>query len=268
MRRLVVTCIFLLIAIVSLPMLAQQVGPQPGLETVPPPQKIDPPSPNSSAVELEQRGDDLRAQKAYIDAIDYYRAALLKGKTPVLYNKIGIAELQMDRYHDARKDFGRSIKLDKKYAEAYNNLGVIYYKLGKYGSAIKEYKKAIALQDMSASFHSNLGSAYFAQKLYDIAAVEYGRALQLDPDIFDRISGVGVAAHLQSPQDKAYFSYVLARMYAQMGNYDRSLKCLQRAIEDGYDVKGHVYKDENFAKLREDPRFAELMSSKTVAIPE
>jgi tetratricopeptide (TPR) repeat protein len=264
MRHLVVACVFLLMLTLSLPTLAQHNG----LQTAPPPPKIEPPSPTATAAELEQRGDELRGQKAYVDAIDYYRAALLKDKSSVLHNKIGIAELQMDRIPDARKDFGRAIKMDKKYAEAYNNLGVIYYKMNKYGSAIKEYKKAIALQDMSASFHSNLGSAYFAQKMYDIAAIEYGRALQLDPDIFDRISGIGVAAHLQSPQDKAYFSYVLARMYAQMGNYDRSLKCLQRAIEDGYDVKGHVYKDQDFAKLREDPRFAELMASKTVALPE
>lgn len=264
MRHLAVTCVFLLILSFSLVTPAQQNG----LQTASSPPKIEPPSPTSTVAELEQRGDELRGQKAYIDAIDYYRVALQKGKSPVLYNKIGIAELQMDRYSDARKDFGRAIKLDKKYAEAYNNLGVIYYRLNKYSSAIKEYKKAIALQEMSAPFHSNLGSAYFAQKMYEVAAIEYGRALQLDPDIFDRISGVGVAAHLQSPQDKAYFSYVLARMYAQTGNYDRSLKCLQRAIEDGYDVKGHVYKDQEFAKLREDPRFAELMASKTVAVPE
>jgi tetratricopeptide (TPR) repeat protein len=264
MRRLVVTCVFLLILMLSLPTVAQQNGLQPS----PPQPKIEPPSATATAEELEKRGDELRGQKAYIDAMDYYRAALLKGKSPVLYNKIGIAELQMDRYQDARKDFGRSIRLDKKYAEPYNNLGVIYYKMNKYGSAIKEYKKAIVLQDMSAAFHSNLGSAYFAQKRYDLAAVEYGRALQLDPDIFDRISGVGVAAHLQSPQDKAYFYYVLARTYAQMGHYDHSLNCLRRAIEDGYDVKEHVYKDQDFAKLREDPRFVELMASKTVAIPE
>ncbi len=264
MRRLVVICTFLLILMLSLTTLAQQNG----LETAPPPARIEPPSPTATAAELEQRGDELRGQKAYIDAIDFYRAALPKAKSAVLYNKIGIAELQLDRLADARKDFNRAIKADKKYSEAYNNLGVIYYKMNKYGSAIKEYKKAIALNDMSASFHSNLGSAYFAEKLYDVAATEYGRALQLDPDIFDRMSGVGVAAHLQSPQDKAYFSYVLARMYAQLGNSERSLKCLQRAIEDGYDVKGHVYKDQEFAKLREDPRFVELMASKTVAIPE
>jgi tetratricopeptide (TPR) repeat protein len=264
MRRLVVTCIFQLVLMFSLPILAQQTG----LEPAPPPTKVEPPSATATPEELEKRGDELRAQKAYIDSIDYYRAALLKQKSPVLYNKIGIAELQMDRYRDGRKDFERSIKLDKTYAEAHNNLGVIYYKMNKYGSAIKEYKKAIALQELSASFHSNLGSAYFAQKKYDLATVEYGRALQLDPDIFDRISGAGVAAQLQSPKDKAYFYYVLARMYAQMGHYDNSLNCLRRAIEDGYDVKGHVYKDEDFAKLREDPRFVELMTSKTVAIPE
>lgn len=264
MRRLVITCSFLLIVLPCLFALAQQNG----LQTASPQPRIESPSPTASAAELEQRGDELRAQKAYVDAIDYYRAALAKGKTAVLFNKMGIAELQSDRIKDARKDFSRAIKADKTYAEAYNNLGVVYYRMAKYNRAISEYKKAIALHDSSASFYSNLGSAYFAQKLYEQAAVEYRNAIQLDPEIFDRMSSGGISARLQSPADKAYFSYILARMYAQLGNFDRSLKLLQRAMEDGYDVKDKIYKDKDFAKLREDPRFTALMTAKTVSIPE
>lgn len=214
------------------------------------------------------RGDELRQQKAFLDAIDYYRAALSKQKTCVLYNKIGIAELQLQRLSDARKDFGRAIKMDKKYPEAYNNLGVVYYQSKKYGKAVKEYKKALALRDESASFHSNLGSAYFSQKNFQLAAIEYHRALQLDPDIFERNSKGGVSAQLQSPEDRAHFAYVIAKMYAQVGNFDRSLLYLRRAMEDGYSGIQGVYKDQEFAKLREDPRFTELMTAKPVSIPQ
>lgn len=261
MRGVAISCVFLLVSCLSLPA-------QDGLKPATAPTAIEPPSASATADELEKRGDELRQLKAYADAIDYYRAALKKQKSATTYNKLGIAELQVNRLKDARKDFGRSIKADKKYAEPRNNLGVVYYKQGKYDRAISEYKKAIELEEMAASFHSNLGSAYFAQKKYELAAAEYGRAVQLDPEIFERISGGGVSAHLQSPEDKAYFSYVLARMYAQMGDFDRSLKALRRAIEDGYDVKGKVYNDDKFAKLREDPRFTELMASKPVAISQ
>ena len=53
----------------------------------------------------------LRSEKSYLDALDYYRAALAKKPSnAALYNKIGINELQMGRFSDARKDFERAIK--------------------------------------------------------------------------------------------------------------------------------------------------------------
>jgi hypothetical protein len=39
-------------------------------------------------------------------------------------------------------------------------------------------------------------------------------------------------------------------------------------MEDGYKEIDSVYKDQEFAVLRKDPRFAELMSSKPAAIPQ
>ncbi|HEX9256322.1 MAG TPA: hypothetical protein VF938_12285, partial [Candidatus Angelobacter sp.] len=59
--------------------------------------RVPPPSQNADPVELEQQGDQLRAQKAYLDAIDYYRAALKGSESAVLHNKIGMCLLQMRR---------------------------------------------------------------------------------------------------------------------------------------------------------------------------
>ena len=99
------------------------------LEVSPPPvRRADPPSGDAAVAELEERGDTLRAEKSYLDALDYYRAALAKEPNSArIYNKIGINELQMARFNDARKDFERAIKNDRQFADAYNNLGVIYY---------------------------------------------------------------------------------------------------------------------------------------------
>src|ERR1039457_865773 len=67
---------------------------------------IDPPAPEATAADLEARGDALRAVKLYLDALDYYRAAM--GKRPnsaTLLNKVGITELMMQRYREAKKSF-------------------------------------------------------------------------------------------------------------------------------------------------------------------
>ena len=89
--------------------------------------RAEPPPADAAVAELEARGDTLRAEKSYLDALDYYRAALAKEPNSArLYNKIGINELQMARFGEARKDFERAIKNDRQFADAYNNLGVIY----------------------------------------------------------------------------------------------------------------------------------------------
>ena len=256
--------------------------------TRPQPVRVGPPPRNASASELEIQADTLRAEKSYADAIDYYRAAIKKAPTAPLWNKIGITELQIGRHKDAIKSFDRAIKLEPKLAEAYNNRGAVYYITGaqqqavaeranksvphgaikQYHKAIEEYRKALVLNDESASYHSNLGTALFALKDFPSAINEYARAMQLDPDVFEHRSQAGVAAHMSSPEDRAYYSFLLARMYAKAGNFDRALEYLRKAMEDGYKDFDAVYKDQEFATLRKDPRFTALMTTKPTAIPQ
>lgn len=75
------------------------------LEPAPPPvHVVEPPPRDWSAQQLEQRADSLRSQKLYLDAIDYYKAALeKKPKDSLLYNKMGIVELMLQRLKDAER---------------------------------------------------------------------------------------------------------------------------------------------------------------------
>ena len=227
----------------------------------------EPPPADASAAELEGRGDALRDSKFYLDALDYYRAAMLKsGETAVLHNKCGIAHLQLMRYDAAKREFKEAIKMDRNYAEAHNNLGVIAYIDKNFGKAVKYYRQAIKLNEASASFHSNLGSAFFARKDYEKAMREYAQALELDPEIFERRARGGISLQLISGEDRARYDYTLARMYARSGNLDRSLIYLRKAMEEGYQGINQVYKDSEFAQVRKDPRFIALMASKPTAI--
>jgi tetratricopeptide (TPR) repeat protein len=230
---------------------------------------IDPPAPDATAAALEQQADQLRGQKLYLDALDYYQAALAKKPNDAhLLNKIGITELLMQRYKDARKSFERAIHYDRTFADAYNNLGVIYYEAKKYRAAVKQYDKAIERDNSSASFFSNLGAAYFSKREFESAVTAYQHALELDPEVFARTSRAGVQAQLPSPQDRARYNYTVAKLYAKMGFSEQSLEYLRRAMEAGYKDLKNVYKDLEFAELRKSPRFTELMASKTPGIPD
>jgi len=239
-----------------------QVGPLPV-------RRAEPPPATASAVELEQRGDQLRSDKSYLDALDYYEAAVSRASaTAALMNKMGICNLMLQRYKEARKNFNRAIKLDRSHSDAYNNLGVVYYQQKDYGKAIGNYQKAAEINPDAASYYSNMGAAYFARKQYEKAAISYSKAMEIDPDIFERTSKAGVQAQLPSPEDRARYDYVLAKLYARMGVADRSLHYLKKAMEDGYKDIADVYKDHEFTALRKDPRFTELMAAKTTAIPD
>ena len=58
---------------------------------------------------LEQRADIFMARKNYADAADYYYRALKQSsfKDPVLWNKLGIAFQQENKFHSARKAYNK-----------------------------------------------------------------------------------------------------------------------------------------------------------------
>lgn len=283
-RILALLSFAIILSLAPLPLSAQNQGEAPRPQR----QRVGPPPENATAAELERQGDELRANKAFKDALDYYHAAIAKAPSASLWNKIGIAEFQLGHDKEAGKAFDRAIKLDRTFAEPYNNRGALHYIRGaqkqerahrgskdlprgarnEYRKAIKEYAKAVELSDATATYHSNLGTAYFGLRDFAAAATEYWRALQLDPNVFERRAQTGVAAQISSPEDRAHYSFVLARMYARFGDLDRALVYLRRAMEDGYKEVDAVYKDQDFAALRKDPRFTALMNRKPEAIPQ
>ncbi len=213
-----------------------------------------------TVTELETKGDILRARKEYKEAIQYFQAALRKdSKNAVLYNKLGLAELQSGDFNAARSHFEKAAKRNSKYADAQNNIGAADYLLKNYSRAARYFKKALALEEGRASFHVNLGAAWFAQNKLNRAVAEYTRAVELDPDVLANRANAGVSAQISSPEERARYQYMLAKIYAKRGDVDRCLECLKKAKEEGYRNLGNVYKEEEFSSVREDARLSEIV---------
>jgi tetratricopeptide (TPR) repeat protein len=243
-----------------IPLRLPAVGDQ---QSTPPPPV---PSPSASAKELEEQGDLLRSEKRFLDSVDFYNAAIAKQPSALLWNKKGMAYLLLQRYEEATNCFNRAIKLDKRNAAGYNNRGYMEFRAHKYDKAIHYYQKALSLQPADAVFRYNIGSAYFAMHDYRRAAQSFHAAYQLDPNIFDRVSKTGIMAQTTAPEDRGAFSFMVAKMYAQAGDLEHSLAYLRKAMEEGYKHINKVYTDTEFASLREDKRFSELMAQKPQAI--
>jgi len=159
------TCLLLAVVVFSTAAFAQ-VSHSEQVQIAPPLIRgVDPPAADASAEALELQGDRLRADKLYLDALDYYHAALAKKPNDShLLNKIGITDLMMQRYKDARKAFEHAIKADHEFADAYNNLGVVFYEGKKYGAAVKEYEKAISERSQFRIILQQHGSCAVFQK--------------------------------------------------------------------------------------------------------
>jgi tetratricopeptide (TPR) repeat protein len=249
-----------LVLLMTQPVVGQQAQTPPSQDASTTPLQVPPPPENATHEELEKQGDDLRNQKAYLDSIDYYRAAMKKEDSAVLHNKAGISYFQLYRDRDAKKEYEAALKFDKSYAEAYNNLGALFYREQRYGPAVREYRKALRINEANASFHSNLGTAYFSQKNYSAATHEYVRAMELDPLIFERQSSGGVAVRMISSNDLGHFHYVMAQMYGQRADERQCRYYLSKANEEGYPIRDALH-DDQFAGLRKDPGFVAFVRS-------
>ena len=223
-----------------------------------------------TADQLDAEGDRLRAGKDYLSAIDCYRAAISKHSSAQYYNKVAIAELQLRHPAEAEKAAKKAVRKDKRMAEAWNNLAVSYYMRTTLphhlDDAIRTYQRAISLKPESASFHNNLATAYMDDKQFERGVAEYRKAFDLDPEFFERASQNGISAHLSSPQDRAQYFFVMARLFASTGDLDRALHFLRSAMEDGYPQIDEVYHDKEFAQAMSDERFVTLLKDRPVAV--
>ena len=210
----------------------------------------------------EIRCDIMVARKLYREAVECFKAGA--GTSAVMANKAGIVYHQLGTAADienARKYYEKAIKLNPKYAEAINNLGTVYYSRKSYRRAISEYRKALALRPDFAPFLANLGTAFFARKQYQQATASYLQALRSDPDVFERRSTQGTSIQDQTVQERAKYHYYVAKTYAQAGESDRAIQYIRKALEEGFKDRNRFLKEPEFAVLRENPEFKEIMAA-------
>ncbi len=213
------------------------------------------------AAQLEMRGDIFRSQNDLVEARRYYERALKKNqKSAKLWNKLGVMSLQSRDYDAAQMYLLQAVKYDKKFAEAVNNLGVLYYIRKDYNRAEMQYKRALELAD-TASFHSNLGALYLERDETSLAIEQYRLALQLDPQVLERTSATGVAARAVTAQERGRYAFLMARLYARLGDVDHSLDHLKRSLQNGYKPPVDLMTDADFTGVRQDPRFPDVMNT-------
>jgi tetratricopeptide (TPR) repeat protein len=223
--------------------------------------KTDTPAPSEqqNVLSNETRGDIYMARKQYADAIEMYRKS--NEKSAAIENKIGIAFHQMQRLDQARKYYERAVKLKPDYPEAINNLGTIFYSQKSYRRAIGCYKRALRLSPQSAAMMANLGMAYFARHDYERASETFSLALATDPMVFERHGQYGELLQERSVEEMAKFHLFLAKAHAKKGENEQAIMYLRKALEEGVKDRNKIPDMPEFAALKTDAAFVELMAS-------
>ena len=243
--------------ILFLPLLAITLGAsraQPTQATSPPPVTAatpqKPPTP-------EQLGDSLVAHQRYQAALAAYSNA--PQMTADIWNKMGIAYQMLFNPKDATRCYKESLKLDPANAQVMNNLATVYASLKQYGQADRMYRKALKLDPKSAIVLKNYGTNLLAEHKYNRGWAAYQQALAIDPQIFADHTGPSV----QNPsnvQERGAVNYYMAAGCARAGYTDCALQYLRMALDEGFTTRKKVEADSQFARLRDNPAFKQLLA--------
>ncbi len=217
----------------------------------------------------EETADILMARKDYREAaFSYKRLIDANPRNAVYWNKLGIALHQQEDLSAALKSYQQAVKVNPQYADAENNIGTIWYQRKKYGKAIRAYQHAIKIRNDMAVLYSNLGYAYFGEKKYQESIAAFRQTLAIDPQFFERGSSRGGSVlQDRSVSDRGRFYFLLAKSFAEAGNFDRSLIYLRKAKEEGFASMNDVKTDPSFSAMLKLPETQEILAPKPADSP-
>jgi len=208
----------------------------------------------------------------FAEAEQYYRhASTLNPADARVHLVRGALLTRLGRSEEAIQAARRSVELDPLSASSHNALGVIYAYSGRPREAIEPMTAALALSPSALAVTSNLAYVYsIAGRHADaIRNAERVRALQRDDQLTlatlgyvygragRRAEAEKALAALRAKPDAA--PYLIAGVYAGLGDRERAFQMLDRAVDQRDDLAPDLVVDPVFADLRGDPRFPELL---------
>ena len=102
-----------------------------------------------------------------------------------LLNKIGVANMHLGKYHEAKDNFNKILSIDKLNTDALFNLGLTYQELEgqepdkKYTKSIEQFDKIIVMDPNHVNAWTSLGILKFKIRQYDEASDKIKKAIKL-----------------------------------------------------------------------------------------
>ena len=185
----------------------------------------------------------------------------------------------MGRHEESITEIKLAREIDPRSLIINANTGWCYYLAGDMDRAIEEEKNTLKLGPGFIVVHGYLGQAYLEKKMYEQAIEEFRQTVSLAPGDMSRKADLGNAyaragkneqaqeilqEFLHPPQGKYISSYDWAMLYAGMGKKQETLSWLEKAYEERNGRMANLAVHPQFAFLRGEPRFENLLARMNV----
>ncbi|MCH8981715.1 tetratricopeptide repeat protein [candidate division KSB1 bacterium] len=129
------------------------------------------------------------------------------------YNSLAYLKFRLEwDWEEAENYFKKAIELKPGYSSAYERYALYLALLGRNKESIQLMNHAYELDPLNPSVSTGVGRMYHFAKQFDKAIKQYEETLQMNPDYVETVFALGMSNSV-------------------LGNYDRAIQQLKRAIE-------------------------------------
>jgi tetratricopeptide (TPR) repeat protein len=204
---------------------------------------------------------------------EYQRAIELNPNYATAHHWYGVYLGHMGRYSEATARIKRALELDPLSLIINTGLGRVLHNARQYDQSIEQLRKTIDMEESFGEAHFQLGLAYESKRMYPEAIREFERSIAIfqDPTMIAWIGRVhavsgrrreaeAILDRLIDASGRQYVSpYLVAMIYAGMGEKDRAYEWLERMYEDRSYYVIWLKVDPIFDPLRAETRYLNLL---------
>lgn len=182
------------------------------------------------------------------------------------YYELGLILDETNKKDTAIAMFNRAIKIEPNFYEAKEALGICYTSQGKFKEAVQVYKKALEKHPDSYEMYYNIAIIEMELEEYEEAKAAFKKASEIKRDLYTALYNLGNICYLFGEYEeaidaykkmlnsgvygpKAYFK--IALVYAEKGEYEKSMASLEYAIELEPMYINKAAKEDTFDNMRD-----------------
>ena len=205
---------------------------------------------------------------------EFERSIELSPRYATAHQWFGLYLALMARFEEGYTELKRAVRLDPHSLMIRVTLGFVCWCGRRYDEAIEQFEKVLETDPNFLWAHCDMGFTFADHSMYERAIAAGRKAVELSQAAPTFVALLGdeyavagqlgeakkILKQLQELSKQQYVtSYVVARIYAAVGETDEALRWLETAYQERAAWMVILKVDPRFDHMRSDPRFLELM---------